>query len=83
MAMGRDYGDGIGNINPQDIESINVLKGPNATALWGSRGSNGVILITTKSGKAGKGVAVEVNSNVTIDKINLLPKLQNKYGTGL
>ncbi|MEP6950854.1 MAG: TonB-dependent receptor plug domain-containing protein, partial [Ginsengibacter sp.] len=79
---GRDYGDGIGNINPQDIESINVLKGPNATALWGSRGSNGVILITTKSGKAGKGVAVEVNSNVTIDKINLLPKLQNKYGTG-
>ena len=54
---GRDYGDGIGNINPQDIESINVLKGPSATALWGSRGSNGVILITTKSGKAGKGVS--------------------------
>ena len=79
---GRDYGDGIGNINPQDIESINVLKGPNATALWGSRGSNGVILITTKSGKAGRGVAVEVNSNVTIDKINLIPKVQNKYATG-
>jgi TonB-linked SusC/RagA family outer membrane protein len=82
FTMGRDYGDGIGNINPQDIESVNVLKGPNATALYGSRGSNGVILITTKSGKAGKGVAVEVNSNVTIDKLNLFPKLQNKYMTG-
>lgn len=79
---GRDFGDGIGNINPQDIESLNVLKGPNATALYGSRGSNGVILITTKSGKGGKGVAVEVNSNVTIDKLNLFPKLQNKYMTG-
>jgi len=79
---GRDFGDGIGNINPQDIESLNVLKGPNATALYGSRGSNGVILITTKSGKAGKGIAVEVNSNVTFDKLNLFPKLQNKYMTG-
>jgi TonB-linked SusC/RagA family outer membrane protein len=78
----RDFGDGIGNINPQDIESLNVLKGPNATALYGSRGSNGVILITTKSGKAGKGVAVEINSNVTIDKLNLFPKLQNRYMTG-
>ena len=79
---GRDFGDGISNINPQDIESINVLKGPNATALYGSRGANGVIVITTKSGKAGKGIAVEVNSNVTVDKLNLFPKLQNKYMTG-
>jgi len=79
---GRDFGDGIGNINPQDIESLNVLKGPNATALYGSRGSNGVILITTKSGKAGKGIAVEINSNVTFDKLNLFPELQNKYMTG-
>ena len=79
---GRDFGDGIGNINPQDIESINVLKGPNATALYGSRGSNGVIIITTKSGKGGRGIAVEVNSNVTIDRLNLFPKLQNKYMTG-
>ena len=78
----RDFGDGIGNINPQDIESLSVLKGPNATALYGSRGANGVIVITTKSGKAGKGIAVEVNSNVTIDKLNLFPKLQNKYMTG-
>ena len=78
----RDFGDGIGNINPQDIESLNVLKGPNATALYGSRGANGVILITTKSGKAGKGIAVEINSNVTLEKLNLFPKLQNKYMTG-
>jgi len=79
---GHDYGDGIGNINPEDIESINVLKGPNATALYGSRGSNGVIIITTKSGKAGSGVGVEFNSNVTVDKINQVPKTQNKYGPG-
>jgi len=79
---GHDFGDGIGNINPEDIESINVLKGPNATALYGSRGSNGVIIITTKSGKAGKGIGVEVNSNVTIDKINQVPHTQNKYGPG-
>ncbi|MEP7258200.1 MAG: TonB-dependent receptor plug domain-containing protein, partial [Flavitalea sp.] len=79
---GHDFGDGIGNLNPEDIESLNVLKGPNATALYGSRGSNGVIIITTKSGKAGKGIGIEVNSNVTVDKINLIPKTQNKYGPG-
>ena len=79
---GRDYGDGISNINSQDIESLTVLKGPNATALYGSRGANGVIVITTKSGKGGRGVAVDVNSSVTIDKLNLFPKLQNKYATG-
>lgn len=79
---GRDYGDGIGNVNPQDIESLTVLKGPNATALYGSRGANGVIVITTKSGKGARGVAVDVNSNITINKLNLFPKLQNKYGTG-
>lgn len=79
---GKDFGDGIGNLNPQDIESMTVLKGPNATALYGSRGSNGVILITTKSGKAGKGIGVELNSNTTLEKINLIPKTQNKYGAG-
>ena len=79
---GKDFGDGIGNINPQDIETMTVLKGPNATALYGSRGSNGVILITTKSGKAGKGIGVEVNSNTTFEKINLIPKTQNKYAMG-
>ena len=78
----NDYGDGIGDINPEDIESVNVLKGPNASALYGSRGANGVIVITTKSGLKRKGVTVELNSNFSIENINLYPKLQNKYGTG-
>lgn len=79
---GHDFGDGIGNLNPQDIESVTVLKGPNATALYGSRGSNGVILITTKSGKAGKGIGVEINSGTTIEKVSMIPNVQNKYGPG-
>ena len=79
---GNDYGDGIGNINPQDVESVSVLKGPNASALYGSRGSNGVILITTKAGKARKGIGIELNSNVTFEKINLVPNVQNQYATG-
>lgn len=79
---GHDFGDGIGNINPQDIESMTVLKGPNATALYGSRGSNGVIIITTKSGRAGKGIGVEINSGTTIEKVSMIPNVQNKYGPG-
>ncbi|MEN8230002.1 MAG: SusC/RagA family TonB-linked outer membrane protein [Bacteroidota bacterium] len=78
----NDYGDGIGDINPEDVESMSVLKGPNAAALYGSRGANGVIIITTKSGKKTKGVTVEVNSNLSIDKVNLIPTYQNKYATG-
>ena len=77
-----DYGDGISDINPEDIESVNVLKGPNASALYGSRGANGVIVITTKSASKRKGATVEVNSNFSIENINLYPKLQNKYATG-
>ncbi|MDF9796245.1 TonB-linked SusC/RagA family outer membrane protein [Catalinimonas alkaloidigena] len=79
---GNDFGDGIGNLNPEDIKSISVLKGPNASALYGSRGSNGVILITTKSGRARKGIGVEINSNVTSQRINLIPNVQNKFATG-
>ena len=56
---GIDYGDGISNINPEDIETMSVLKGPNAAALYGQRGSNGMILITTKSGKSRKGIGVK------------------------
>lgn len=78
----NDYGDGIGDINPEDVESVNVLKGPNASALYGSRGANGVILITTKSAKARKGVTVELNSNLSFDQVNLIPTYQNKYATG-
>ncbi len=78
-----DYGDGIGDLNPQDVESINVLKGPAATALYGSRGANGVIVITTKSGRGGKkGLGVEINSGVTLEKLYLVPNFQNKFGSG-
>jgi len=78
----QDYGDGVGDINPDDVESVTVLKGPNASALYGSRGANGVILITTKFGKIREGVAVELNSNITFETINLIPTYQNKYATG-
>jgi TonB-linked SusC/RagA family outer membrane protein len=79
---GVDYGDGISNINPDDIESFNVLKGPSATALYGSRGQNGVIMITTKKGKARKGIGVEVNSNFTLEQPLVLPDFQDKFGRG-
>ncbi len=78
---GRDYGDGIQNINPDDIESISVLKGPNAAALYGARGSNGVILITTKSSSK-KGLGISFNSNLTFETPNVLPTFQNKYAGG-
>jgi TonB-linked SusC/RagA family outer membrane protein len=79
---GIDRGDGIGDINPEDVESMTVLKGPNASALYGSRGANGVIMITTKSGKKRKGIGVEINSNLSVDVLNLFPHFQNKYATG-
>jgi TonB-linked SusC/RagA family outer membrane protein len=77
-----DYGSGAGDINPDDIESMTVLKGPNAAALYGSRATNGVILITTKKGREGKGWGVNVSSSATFEKPMVLPKLQNEYGQG-
>jgi len=78
-----DRGDGIAGINPDDIESISVLKGGTAAALYGSRASNGVILITTKKGRAQKGVGVEYNSTATLDKVAVTPDFQYEYGQGL
>lgn len=80
--MEVDFGNGAGFINPDDIESMSVLKGPAASALYGSRAANGVILIKTKSGKKQKGVGVEVNSNVTFETPLKLPEYQTKYGQG-
>ncbi|MCH2034948.1 MAG: SusC/RagA family TonB-linked outer membrane protein [Tenacibaculum sp.] len=74
----RDGGDAMSLINPDDIESITVLKGSSASALYGSQGANGVILITTKKGKEGK-LSVNVNSSITMDEVMSLPKLQSEY----
>ncbi|TRX24936.1 SusC/RagA family TonB-linked outer membrane protein [Flavobacterium franklandianum] len=80
---GRDLPNGVASINPDDVESITVLKGPNAAALYGLRASNGVIIITTKSGKKGKGLSVvSFNTNTTFTNPLLLPKYQNSYGQG-
>ncbi len=80
---GTDYGDGISNINPDDIETMSVLKGPNAAALYGQRGSNGVILITTKTGKSGQGLNIRYNTDYSLGSALVLPDFQNEYGQGL
>ncbi len=83
-AGGYDYGNAASDINPDDIESMSVLKGAAATALYGSRAANGVIMITTKKGSARKGIGVTVNAGVTFSKIDksTLPKIQKEYGAG-
>jgi len=76
-----DYGNVAANINPEDIEGIEVLKGPNASALYGSRAANGVVLITTKK-SAGTRFRVTVNSNSTFQRITQFPEYQNVFGAG-
>lgn len=78
-AGNRDGGDGISNLNPDDIESMSILKGASAAALYGSQAANGVILITTKKGKAGL-QKVTFSSNTTFENTLILPKFQNSYG---
>lgn len=77
-----DFGNLGQDVNPEDIESINVLKGPAASALYGLRGQYGVIMITTKKGAKGKKMQVQVNSAFSIDKAGNFMKLQNLYGAG-
>ena len=84
---GGAYGSGIATLDPNDIESMNVLKGAAAAALYGSRAANGVVLITTKTGsknkkKAGKGMEITLNASYTIEQIAGLPEYQNSFGTG-
>jgi len=80
---GYDLGDGLSSINPDDIESMSVLKGASASALYGSRASNGVILITTKSGQKQKGLGVDLSLNVTGVKIlSNFNDYQREYGQG-
>lgn len=79
---GADNGDGIGNINPDDIETMTVLKGQAASALYGSRASNGVIIITTKSGKRND-FSVDYNLNVMVDRAIDYTDFQYEYGQGV
>ena len=77
-----DMGNGLGDINPEDIESMSVLKGASAAALYGSRAGNGVILITTKSGTKRQGLGVTVSSSVGVESIFSNPNLQSEFGQG-
>jgi TonB-linked SusC/RagA family outer membrane protein len=79
---GRDNGDGLSSISPDDIETISVLKGANASALYGSRGGNGVINIVTKKGTKRKGVGIDFSTNYTFDKLYDQTDLQTEYGSG-
>ena len=79
---GYDYGNLIQDINPDDIENVSVLKGAAASALYGSRASNGVIMITTKKAKKQQGLGVEFTSTFGIERVTKLPKLQSQYGGG-
>ena len=80
---GFDFGSAISDINPEDIATMSVLKGPNAAAIYGSRAANGVIIMTTKRGASGGGgMRTEVSSTYTWEKPSILPSYQNLYGQG-
>ncbi|MEP7257673.1 MAG: SusC/RagA family TonB-linked outer membrane protein [Flavitalea sp.] len=78
---GNDFGNGLNDLNPNDIESITILKGAAATSLYGSRAQNGVVLVTTKKGKAGK-LKVDFTSSVVVSSVGRLPEFQNTWGQG-
>lgn len=80
--MEVDYGNAAAELNPDDIETVTVLKGANATALYGSRALNGVVLITTKSGRGQQGLGISVNSTTTFENALRIPEYQNEYGQG-
>ncbi|HVI47504.1 MAG TPA: SusC/RagA family TonB-linked outer membrane protein [Chitinophaga sp.] len=82
VGQGFDYGAGINDINPDDIESIDILKGAKATVLYGSDAANGVMIITTKSGKNAKGFGITANLQYSIEQPVSYLKLQDKYGLG-
>ena len=77
-----DRGSGMADISPDDIESMSVLKGPAAAALYGSRAGNGVIMITTKTGAGKKGLGISYSTNLTFDSPMQMPEYQNIYGQG-
>ncbi|MDC6387776.1 SusC/RagA family TonB-linked outer membrane protein [Maribacter sp. PR1] len=77
-----DFGNGAMEVNPDDIAEVSVLKGPSAAALYGTRASNGVIIIETKSGKNTKGLGISYNTSFFVDTAFQLPDFQNEYGQG-
>lgn len=77
-----DFGNGAMEVNPDDIESVTVLKGPTAAALYGTRASNGVIVIETKNGSNKKGLGISINSSLFVDTAFQLPEFQNEFGQG-
>lgn len=79
---GYDYGNLVQDINPDDIASVSVLKGAAASALYGSRASNGVVMITTKRGQKEQGYGVEFSSTLGLEKVTKLPRVQSEYGGG-
>ncbi len=78
----RARGNGLEDLNPEDIESISFLKGASAAALYGSEAMNGVVMVTTKSGKGGKGFSIDFNATYTHDRIAYLPRFQDVRGPG-
>ena len=81
-SAGFDRGNGIGDISADDIESMSILKGPSAAALYGSRAGNGVILITTKSGRRQNGLGITFSTTQGTESIFIKPELQNSFGQG-
>lgn len=77
-----DMGNGLSDLNAEDIASISVLKGPSAAALYGTRAGNGVILITTKTGRSQKGVGITISSSVGFERPFMIPQMQNSFGQG-
>jgi TonB-linked SusC/RagA family outer membrane protein len=77
-----DYGNAISDLNPDDIENVSILKGPSAAALYGTRAGNGVVLITTKTGKKGQGMKISVSSNTVLDQPYRFFDTQSRFATG-
>lgn len=82
-SAGFDRGNGLGDISAEDIESMSILKGPSAAALYGSRAGNGVILITTKSGRKQNGLGITFSTTLGVEDIFIRPELQNTFGQGV
>ncbi len=82
LNSGYDFGNGAAAVNPDNVESMTILKGAAATALYGSRASGGVIIITTKKGKKNEGIGIEYNGGIQLSSVLRLPQMQNSFGMG-